>query len=215
MSLLKVIIRTFFWGPLLVLLMTHISFALTITSPNNRQNFNEGDTVNIVAELSPQDSEIFYVRFFVTGGAAQCGEISTHPHYECNFTIPSGSPPTIEIRAAAPTVDEKMVHSQKITLLISPPPTVILQGLRASNGNDLFLSKLGENKQLYIRGIYSDGIERRIESSTSGTTYQTSDPKIAKVDREGLVTAVGAGKAVITIRNRDREMRAQVVVALK
>lgn len=214
-SLLKVIIRMFFFGPLLVLLMAHISLALTITSPNDGQNFNEGDTVNIIAELSPQDPEILYVRFFVTGGVAQCGEISTHPHYECSFTIPPASPPTIEIRAAAPTVDEKMVHSQKITLLISPPLNVILQGLRASNGNDLFLSKLGENEQLYIRGIYSDGIERRIESSALGTTYQTSDPKIAKVNPEGLVTAVGPGKAVITIKNRDKEMRVKVVVTLK
>lgn len=199
---------------LLLFAWTDTSGALEIKSPREGETFEEGDIINVVAELSEGDPEILYVRFNTTGALDDCEELSTHPHYECSFVIPPDSPSLIQIKAIAPTVDGKVVHSQKITILISLPPTVMLKSLRSFNGNKLFFSRIGEKKQLSIIGIFSDDIERHLSSSSS-TIYQSSDPNIVNVNPEGVVTAISSGIAVITIENGNQQLRIEAVVELQ
>lgn len=206
------IIQIFFIGALL-LMASNASYALVITSPINGQTFQEGDTVNIVAELSAGDPEILYVTFNTTGAFDNCDEISTHPRYECTIVIPPASPSTITIGAIAKTVNG-IVRSPKITISISLPSNVVLQSLKSFTGNTLFFSMLGQKKKLYVQGVYSDNIERDLDFS-SGTTYQSLDPKIVEVDSSGMVTAIGTGKTVIRVTNGNKELKVHAVVELK
>lgn len=52
-----------------------------------------------------------------------------------------------------------------------------------------------------MKGVYSDGVNRNITASASGTTYQSSNEKIVTVSPEGRVTARGLGAAKITVKN--------------
>src|SRR5581483_8035446 len=111
------------------------------------------------------DPDILHVSFGTTGGLADCDDIATHPHYECSFVIPPASPKVIEIYADAPTPERDIVNSQIIAISVSLPPTVTLKGLKSSDPNGFFIYKLGQKKQLYITGVYSDGVDRDIDGS--------------------------------------------------
>jgi hypothetical protein len=198
-----VILGIMLW--VLLLGIAHSSHAIVITSPQDGARFKEGDTVTVVAELSPGDPEMLYVRFFVTKAMDDCGEITTHPRYECTFTIPPGSPSVIQISAGGKGRDT-IVESQTISISVTLPPTVTLQGLKSALGNKLFLVMIGENEQLYIKGVYSDGVERDLSSALTGTTYTSSDEKVVTIDKDGLVTAKSVGTARITVKNSKHEL---------
>src|SRR5579863_3398408 len=57
---------------------------------------------------------------------------------------------------------------------------------------------VGGTVQLIVAGIMADGSATDETPSTSGIVYVTSNPAIATVSTEGLVTAVGHGQAIIT-----------------
>ena len=56
---------------------------------------------------------------------------------------------------------------------------------------------------------------RFISKATFGTTYQSRDERIVKVDPNGVVTAVGIGETIIVVRNGDKEAQARVIVKPK
>lgn len=75
-----------------------------------------------------------------------------------------------------------------------------------------FTKTLGEVHLLSVRGKYLDKTIRDLTPGHSGTTYQTSNEKVVRINVDGLAQAVGNGKAEITARNRNREVRIPVVV---
>jgi len=109
----------------------------------------------------------------------------------------------------------------KRSLLVKLPPNVVLQSIIVDDYKTLFKLPMGsspeemqriESRQLRVKGMYSDGVKRKLTSSASGTTYTSSDETIVKVDKEGKVTAQGIGKAKITIRNGSYSATVDVVV---
>lgn len=71
--------------------------------------------------------------------------------------------------------------------------TATLQGLKVDPDQRTIFSAVGTGKKLYIDGQYSDGVDRSLDDPATGTTYETSDPKIATVDVNGMVMAVAPG----------------------
>jgi hypothetical protein len=204
---------------IILLAMTQTTLALIITSPKDGSTFKVGDTVKLVAELTPgsqDDLKIGFVDFFFSKGFnPHCPEeISTHPRYECSFTIPVGSPRAVRISAVGETVDGA-ISAPEIAINILLSSSVVLQDLKSFTGNKLYLVRLGQNAQLYITGTYSDGIEREHWLASTGTTYLSSNDKIATVNADGLVTAIAAGNAQITVSNGSKKLVVNVIVKPK
>ena len=55
---------------------------------------------------------------------------------------------------------------------------------------------------------------RDLTAASQGTVYQSSDPHVATVSADGLVTAVGSGVTTITATNEHLDATAQVTVAI-
>ena len=55
--------------------------------------------------------------------------------------------------------------------------------------------------QITVFGIFPDGAQIDMTASSTGTTYTTTNPAIATVSAEGVVTAVASGNVLITARN--------------
>ena len=202
----------------LLIFMSEKSFALVIISPKEGEHFKEGDTVKVVAELSPEDKGIFYVFIRALHVSGNCDDLTTHPHYECEFVTIKNSPSEIEIFARGKTF-ESAIEAEPVKIFVSLPSNVTLQGLKVQQGQRvLFLSSpdgenhLGYTEQIHPYARYSDGTERHVESSSKGTTYKSSDTKIATVDKEGTVTAVAPGKTSITIEHKGFSVEVKVVV---
>jgi hypothetical protein len=73
--------------------------------------------------------------------------------------------------------------------------------------------KPGDYQVLYVFGHYGDGVKRKVENRSAGTTYASSDPSIVSVSPEdGRIRAEGLGAAVVTVKNSGIAVRIPVEV---
>ena len=75
-----------------------------------------------------------------------------------------------------------------------------------------FTKSVGEVQILSVRGHFADRVVRDLTPGHTGTTYQSSDEKVVRVNADGRAQAAGVGTAEITARNRGKEVRLKVVV---
>lgn len=71
--------------------------------------------------------------------------------------------------------------------------------------------ELGRYEQLRVTGWLTDESTVELTSPLYGTVYESSDPLVATATIEGLVFALGDGRAAITARCRDFQAGAQVI----
>ena len=76
-------------------------------------------------------------------------------------------------------------------------------------------SQVGVATQLAVTATYADGSTHDVTAAASGTLYNASNPAIATVTSDGLVTAVSSGNAVIQAVNEGTQgiINIQVVLA--
>jgi 6-phosphogluconolactonase (cycloisomerase 2 family) len=77
------------------------------------------------------------------------------------------------------------------------------------------LSQAGQTEQLTASATYADGTTKDVTIASAGTIYTVSNPTIATVSGDGLVTAVSTGTVVIQAVNEGRQSitSIQVIVA--
>ncbi|MDQ3279905.1 MAG: Ig-like domain-containing protein, partial [Acidobacteriota bacterium] len=63
------------------------------------------------------------------------------------------------------------------------------------------LTVIGETTQLSVLAAYTSTSTRNVTAAATGTNYTTSNARVATVSADGLVTAVGAGAAIISATN--------------
>jgi len=63
------------------------------------------------------------------------------------------------------------------------------------------LTALGQTLQLVVNATYPDNSTKDVSAASTGTTYTTSNPAIANVGANGLLTAVTSGTVVIQATN--------------
>ncbi len=88
----------------------------------------------------------------------------------------------------------------KVTVVVAPTEINVPENLELTIGD--------EGKALNAKVLPEDATEVEM-------TYTTSDEKVATVDENGTVTAVGAGECVITTKAADVEAETKVVVTEK
>jgi hypothetical protein len=74
------------------------------------------------------------------------------------------------------------------------------------------VDSLGKVFELPVVGEFTDGIIRRISSPASGTSYKSSNDKVIKVVKDGLLQIAGNGKATLTVTNRGKQAQLDVDV---
>ena len=88
---------------------------------------------------------------------------------------------------------------ERLTIGLDPPPFPVAISITVDMPT---LTTLGETAQATVLGTLLDGITQiDVTEASEGTVYRTSNPSIATVDENGLVTAIGAGQAFITATN--------------
>ena len=74
------------------------------------------------------------------------------------------------------------------------------------------VDSMGKVFELPVVGEFTDGEIRRISSPASGTSYKSSNDKVIKVLKDGLLQIAGNGKATITVINRGKQAQLDVNV---
>lgn len=98
-----------------------------------------------------------------------------------------------------------------LTLTLTPPP--FPESIRAIPDVPT-LTQIGETTQLRVTGTLIDGSTMDLTPRTAWTVYRTSNPEIATVDSDGVVTAVSPGMVFITAMNEAAIAVAQVDISL-
>jgi alpha-tubulin suppressor-like RCC1 family protein len=89
-------------------------------------------------------------------------------------------PPALQTSSTAPQAPEALRVSIESSLLTSP----------------------GEVTRLRVELLYPDGSSDEANSETLGTTFRSSNPLVVTVDKQGLITAVAYGHAIVTASNQ-------------
>ncbi|MFW5444026.1 MAG: Ig-like domain-containing protein [Methylococcaceae bacterium] len=79
---------------------------------------------------------------------------------------------------------------------LSPIP----ESLNYAQSDATTLSSEGATVQVTVNASYPDGSTENVTSSTAGTNYISTNPAIATVSAEGLVTAISSGTILLTAR---------------
>lgn len=74
------------------------------------------------------------------------------------------------------------------------------------------VDSLGKIFELPVVGEFTDGVTRRISSPASGTSYKSSNDRVIKVLKDGLLQIAGNGKATLTVTNRGKQAQLDVDV---
>jgi len=109
-------------------------------------------------------------------------------------------------------------------ILVNVEPAAALATIEFETDKPLQLGRAGQSSafghvdsmgkifELPVVGEFSDGVTRRISTPASGTSYKSSNDKVIKVLKDGLLQIVGNGKAVLAVTNRGKHASLDVVV---
>lgn len=109
-------------------------------------------------------------------------------------------------------------------VIVKAEPDAALQTIEFETEKPLQLGRAGQSSafghvdsmgkifELPVVGEFADGITRPISSPASGTSYQSSDPKVIKILAGGMLQIVGNGKATLTVTNRGKQASLDVDV---
>ncbi|WP_455387986.1 PKD domain-containing protein [Petrachloros mirabilis] len=74
------------------------------------------------------------------------------------------------------------------------------------------VDSMGKVFELPVVGDFADGITRKISAPSTGTSYQSSNPKVIKVLPVGMLQITGNGNATVTVTNRGKQAQLDVEV---
>lgn len=207
------------WSAAMVLTLVVFSAAacaskpatLRIASPVNGERVASGRTLVVKLEASS-----------ALRGAALLGSpvpgvwTLEAPPWEFKIPIPpDASSRTYTLVVVGTTTTGEGVASGRVTIDVErpDPPVQIANDVRS-----LHLRYVGDKLQLHVDGVYADGSRVDLRYS-SLTTYSSDNPAVASVSGTsgyvpgtGFVTAVGPGRATITIANAEKTVAVPVVV---
>lgn len=198
-----------------ILTNTSVLWAFDVIEPSEGQKFELGSVIRVL--IRPQTGEKI---ISVGVGFDEIPYNSNLGAFVREFPILKEANPGERVLKIEALSETKDILEATRKMYITLPSTVMLTGIQVERTR-LYLTKVPEGtkgarfyetKRLRVKGQYSDGVERDASNSATGTTYSTSDEKIATVDSNGLVTAVAPGTTKITVKNGDKQLVIDVAV---
>ncbi|HXN46578.1 MAG TPA: Ig-like domain-containing protein [Bryobacteraceae bacterium] len=188
---------------LLVLQMAASTSAQTlrITSPADGAIVHAGQTLTVVVTVLgggfPEGVGLVASSSQGMGGWG-CTQVLLAPPYVFKMPIPADVPSRpYTLSAMGAIAPGETVDSNKVPIHIEAPATPVkLKNELPTLG----LAYVGEKSPLLVTAIFADG-SRTAVTDSSLTTYVSDNAAVATVDKDGIVTATGPGKASITITN--------------
>lgn len=204
-----------FVGFIFIFFIVQVSEAITLINPEPNSVFHPGDIITLKAVPSTGENPTMVI-FSIKGGTCKpvgSSFIRTSPPYEIQCEIPrEKTPGTMTVEAAGMLPGDNVVEAS-VSFQVAFPSELTLTGLRLPSSQEtLVFIKLGSIEHIRVKGLFSDNVERRVDSPAAGTVFESSDPTIATVTPTGDVEAKKNGKAVITIKNGNYQVQVPVVV---
>lgn len=193
-------------------LFPNLASAFTIVSPKEGTQILTGTSVKVQvrADAGEQLSEVKML--LAEDEDFQWNPLTGFYEKTIKSSVKKPGPKKIQVTAMD---NQGNVYQAEVEVIVILPPTVTLQGIRIRDDHKYLFMETDDKEKIRVYGQYSDGVERDVSTSATGTTYISSDEKIAVADSNGRVTALAPGTAKITIKNGDKQIIVDVVVKAK
>jgi hypothetical protein len=184
---------------------------LRIVSPVQGQMFTVGQTITVVVQVDPSLSAVRYL-LSAPGLSTPNTYSFDGSTYTAQYTLPPGGTGSVVLRPYVADAANSTTFGADVTIGVRPstPPQKI--AISEERFNISGSSTKVEN--FSVQGTYADGSQLDLTSSITGTTYQSSNSSVVKVNAEGAFQAVGSGTAVITAQNSGFRAFATIVVGI-
>jgi len=152
--------------------------------------------VRVAAPLLANDIALRIPGFNTLTGSNYLGET-----YEVSFTVPASFAGPLRLTPAITDEANQPLVGAEVVLSVQPvgaPTTLALQ----QRNFRVPAVDIGSNQALALFGTDAAGVRRDLTSSASGTTWASSNPSVAGVSAEGVVSQLGTGVAVVTASHR-------------
>ncbi|MGC2110837.1 MAG: hypothetical protein WA655_15055 [Candidatus Korobacteraceae bacterium] len=171
-----------------------------VTSPANGQRFAPGDTVNAVVTLTaPLQANAGYLSVGAPGLGVLDGTNYNGTTYQVSFVLPNNYAGPLTLTPDVVDSNDNPIEGVAATINVRPTSPPLSLTLVEGGYNHLLTSNA--TARVYVTGNYSNGVQRDLTSSVTGTTYQSSNTNVLTVDSEGNVQAKAFGTATITAQN--------------
>jgi hypothetical protein len=163
----------------------------------------------------------------IVAPVALIGLSDHHPPFGGPLLVPNAGIGPMRLLAVAEIsrgrLERRFVFDE---ILVNVEPTAGLTTIEFATDKPLQLGRTGQSSafghvdsmgkifELPVVGDFTDGVTRRISSPASGTSYKSSNDKVIKVLKEGLLQIVGNGKTVLTVTNRGKQASLDVGVTV-
>lgn len=179
--------------------------ALTILEPAGGAVVRPGQSVTFRvtadAALMPAELDIQGGKFGMPVGA----QVSGGPDYVGAVDIPADASGPMKFSLALFLPNDGGAIADSITYItLNIVPDEVPLSLEVGLSIRLGVPGTGgaETSRLSVTGVYAGDIERDLTLASLGTNYTSSDPSVATVSAEGVVSSVGIGAAYVTVEHR-------------
>jgi hypothetical protein len=190
---------------------------IVVVTPAPNTVFRPGDKIRVRVDVDPSVQVSALVVFPDLKSRVLPLELSTPP-FEGDLIIPNNITGQFSFDVGVVTVTDERLDGPEVPFKVIPDETPARIGI----SDPLFTLRLpstpggplpvGDDRTISVRGYYADGVYRNITLSILGTTYTSSDPGIATVSSEGVLTPVSSGVTYIVVDHRGVKAFAQVKV---
>jgi len=170
---------------------------VNLISPAAGAIFTNGDTINMVVELTPPLTVANTVGATLENLTHLSANWNSGLSFSTSFLVPTGISGPLTITPDFTDINGNHFNGAPVVVGIRPSGTPVSIALQQHN---FLVSPGADDQQLYLNGTYADGSVLDLTSHFTGTTYTSSNESVVRVNSEGLVQIVGQGFASIAAR---------------
>jgi hypothetical protein len=138
---------------------------------------------------------------------------SSTPPFGGKLTVPSEAIGQMRLLAVGQVTRGRLAGQEEFDeILVHVDPPTDLTGIEFEVEKPWRLDTLGKIHEVPVVGQFADGVVRRIGGASAGSTFQSSNEQVIQLYPDGLLRVVGNGRATLTVTNRDKEGKLDVVV---
>ncbi len=207
-----------------VLLCPRGTQALNMTAPQEGATLRSGQQVEVRVDIGDQAGVRQVEYYWYRQGEEPLGRqqaepalvasSSATPPYGGLLTVPVQAMGRMRLLAIGQIVKGRLGQQEEEfdEILVQVDPQADLLRIEFEAVKPWRLDTLGKILDIPVVGQFSDGVVRRLNGATAGSTYRSSDEDVLHVFPDGFVRVMGNGKAFLTVVNRGKQGTLQVVV---
>jgi hypothetical protein len=200
-----------------------VAAAFGLTAPQNGAALTSGQRITVAidrgTELGLSRVQYYWYRQGdepVPRHLAHPGLVGTsasQPPYGGELQVPPEAVGKYRLLAVGEVTHGRLAGREEfdeVVVQIEPPAELI--GIEFEVEKPWRLDTWGKIHEVPVVGLFADGVIRHLGGASVGSTLQSSDEQVIRTLGDGMVQAVGNGRATLTVRNRGREGLVDVVV---